>query len=402
MSWIQRTEYLDWLIQWREQRVIKVVSGVRRCGKSTLFKIYRDYLKTQGVQDHQIIDINFEDLEFESMTDYKRLYAYISERLLPNQMNYVFLDEVQHVEHYEKVVDSLFIKDNVDVHITGSNAFFMSGELATLLSGRYIELQMLPLSFKEFSEARANRGKPQATLFNEYLTRGSFPLVAEMDFDEQQAKEYVRNLYNTILLKDVVQRLNMRDVTTLENVSKFLLHNIGSKVSLRKIADTLTSSGQKVDQKTVGRYLKGLTDSLVLYHAPRYNIKGKRLLTTQGKYYVVDIALRNALVKGTDSDIGHILENIVYLELLRRGYDVYVGDVEDGEVDFVAVKARETLYFQVAATTLDDATLKRELAPFRRLNDNYPKTILTLDELFGEADYEGVQKRNILDWLMQK
>lgn len=400
MAWIERSQYIDWLMKWKDKWLVKVVSGVRRCGKSTLFEIFREHLRKSGVEQSQIIDLNFESLDYEHLADYRALYDYVNARLDPKKMNYVFLDEIQHVEHFEKAVDSLFIKENVDVYITGSNAYFMSGELATLLSGRCIELKMLPLSFREFCDAEGNQGIARGQLFNQYLTKGSFPFVSDFRLDDQQIKAYLRDLYNTILLNDIVARLNVSDVTTLENITKFLLHNVGSRVSVRKIADTLKSNGQKVDAKTVSKYLRGLTDSLVLYSAPRYNVKGGQLLSTQGKYYAVDIGLRNALVKGREGDIGHVVENVVYLELLRRGYDVYVGDLDDGEVDFVAIKPNETLYYQVAATTLEEATLKRELAPFRKIADNYPKTLLTLDELFGEADYEGVQKRNVLDWLL--
>lgn len=401
MQLIARDRYLEWLLSWKDKHVIKVVSGVRRCGKSKLFEIYRNHLMQHGVMADQIIAINFEELEYEDLTSYRELYDYVNARLAPGKTTYVFLDEIQHVDHYEKAVDGLFIKDNVDVYITGSNAYFMSGELATLLSGRYIELKMLPLSFKEFCSAEGNAEKSRDMLFNEYITSGSFPFIAETQIDEQKAKEYVRSLYDTIIVRDVVDRLRVSDVSTLLNITKFLLHNIGSKVSHKKIADTLTSSGNKVDQKTVSKYIKGLTDSLTLYAAPRYNVKGRQLLSTNCKYYAVDLGLRNALVKTSDSDIGHILENVVYLELLRRGYDVYVGDIENGEIDFVAIKPDDTQYFQVSATTLEESTLKRELAPFAAVRDNYPKILLTLDTIFGTADYDGVKKRNVIDWLLE-
>ena len=401
MQWIDRDQYLEWLVSWKDKHVIKVVSGVRRCGKSKLFEIYRDYLAKHGVAPEQMIALNFEDLEFEELTSYRALYDYVKNRLVPNKTTYVFLDEIQHVDHYEKAVDALFAKGNVDIYITGSNAYFMSGELATLLSGRYVELKMLPLSFKEFCSAQGNEGKNPTQLFNEYVMSGSFPFIAENGLGEQQASEYVRSLYDTIIVRDVVDRLRVSDVSTLLNITRFLFHNIGSRVSMKKIADTLTSAGNKVDQKTVSKYVKGLTDSLALYAAPRYNVKGRQLLSTNCKYYAVDLGLRNSLVKTSDSDIGHILENVVYLELLRRGYDVYVGDVENGEVDFVAIRPDGTQYFQVSATTLDESTLKRELAPFEAIRDNYPKVLLTLDTLFGSADYDGVTKVNVIDWLLE-
>lgn len=399
---INRSEYLDWLIRWRGRQIIKVVSGVRRCGKSTMYDIFRSYLLNDGVRQEQITMLNFENIDYEDLTDYKKLYHYMNERLLPDQMNYIFLDEIQHVANFEKAVDSLFIKENCDVYITGSNAYFMSGELATLLSGRYVELKMLPLSFSEFCGALTETGLSMQQKFARYLEFSSFPYVTRLGLEQRDAKEYLMDIYHTVLLKDVVARLNISDVTSLENVAKFMLHNIGNLVSPTKIANTLKSQGTKVDQKTVDKYLRGLTDSLLLYEAGRYNIKGKQYLTQQSKYYAVDIGLRNVLVRGKDSDVGHILENIVYLELLRRGYRVYVGQLNDGEVDFVAISPEETIYYQVAATTLEESTLERELAPLRKIQDNYPKYLLTLDELFNNVDYEGIKKRNVLEWLLKK
>lgn len=399
---INRSEYLDWLIRWRGRQIIKVVSGVRRCGKSTMFDIFRSYLLNDGVRQEQITMLNFENIDYEDLTDYKKLYHYMNERLLPDQMNYIFLDEIQHVTNFEKAVDSLFIKENCDVYITGSNAYFMSGELATLLSGRYVELKMLPLSFSEFCGALTETDLSMQQKFARYLEFSSFPYVTRLGLEQRDAKEYLMDIYHTVLLKDVVARLNRSDVTSLENVAKFMLHNIGNLVSPTKIANTLKSQGTKVDQKTVDKYLRGLTDSLLLYEAGRYNIKGKQYLTQQSKYYAVDIGLRNVLVRGKDSDVGHILENIVYLELLRRGYRVYVGQMSDGEVDFVAISPEETIYYQVAATTLEESTLERELAPLRKIQDNYPKYLLTLDELFNNVDYEGIKKRNVLEWLLKK
>lgn len=398
MERIERPDYLRWLHTWRNRQIIKVVSGVRRCGKSTLFDLYRADLLAEGVESTQIIALNFEDLAYEHLCDYRSLYDYVVSKLQEGKTNYVFLDEIQHVVEFEKAVDSLFIRENVDVYITGSNAYFMSGELATLLSGRYVELKMLPLSFKEFCAAHES-GAPEV-LFNEYITRSSFPYVSKFGLDEGDAKRYLEDIYHSILLKDVVARLNVSDVSALENVVKFVFHNIGSTVSMKKVSDTFKSSGRNIDQKTVARYLKGLTDSLLLYESTRYNIRGRQLLTTQPKYYVADLALRGILVQGASSDIGHILENVVYLELLRRGFEVNVGHLDGGEIDFVATKPGEKQYFQVSATTLDESTLKRELAPFKTVEDNYPKMLLTLDTVFREADYEGVQKRNVLDWLL--
>jgi len=404
MKRIERREYLDWLIRHRDKQIIKVVSGVRRCGKSTMFDIYRDYLLEQGVDKSRIIMMNFEDVDYEHLSNYRLLYDHIKQLLSPDKMNYIFLDEIQHVEQFEKAVDSLFLKDNCDVYITGSNAYFMSGELATLLSGRYVEMRMLPLSFKEFCNGLDSQGRELSRneKFNMYMELGSFPYILKYEYGIQDARDYLRDVYNSVLLKDIVARLKVTDVNTLETVTKFMLHNIGNRVSPTKIANTLKSAGKGVDQKTVDRYIRGLTDSLMFYEATRYNIKGKQFLTTQSKYYTVDIGLRNMLVKGKESDVGHILENIVYLELKRRGFHVYVGQLDGGgEIDFVAINADSISYYQVAATTLEEETLRRELEPFKKIADNYPKYLLTLDEVFGTADYDGIQKRNVLDWLLE-
>lgn len=401
MKRINRTDYLNWLIRWKEQQIIKVVTGVRRCGKSTLFAIFQDYLLQHGIAREQIISINFEDLDFEELTDYKALYQYVRGKMLPDQMNYVFLDEIQHVEHYQKAVDSLFLKNNCDVYLTGSNAYFMSGELATLLTGRYVELSMMPLSFKEFYEGAEKGGQSVNEMFNRYLRAGSFPYVLKYGYDEQEAREYMSGIYHTILLNDVVKRLKIADVDMLERVTRFLMHNVGNRTSPTTIANTMTSSQRKIDPKTVDRYIRGLTDSLLFYEARRYNIKGKQLLTTMNKYYVCDIGMRNMLVPGREADSGHILENVVYLELRRRYPEVYVGQYgADGEVDFVAIEHGMPVYYQVAQTTLDEPVLERELAPLRKIRDNYPKYLLTLDEVFGEMNYEGIQKRNVLRWLL--
>lgn len=399
---IERKEYLDWLDEHRDKQIIKVVSGVRRCGKSTLLELFRERLLENGIEQQQIISINFENIEYEELNEYHALYSYINERLLPDKMNYIFLDEIQHVKSFEKAVDSLFLKDNCDVYITGSNAYFMSGELATLLTGRYLELKMLPLSFREFCSGLENGEQlSNAQIFDRYLAQGSFPYLLKYNSSKSEVKDYLRDIYHSVLLKDIVARLRISDVTMLENITKFMLHNIGNNVSPSKIANTLRSQGKSVDQKTIDKYLRGLTDSLILYEAQRYNLRGRMFLKTNSKYYAVDVGLRNSLVKSSETDIGHILENIVYLELRRRGYDVYVGQLDDGEIDFVAVRDDEVSYYQVCATTLEESTLKRELAPLKRLHDNYPKYLLTLDEIFQSANYEGIRKINLVEWLLR-
>lgn len=405
MKQLKRQEYLNWLIKWKDKQIIKVVTGVRRCGKSTIFEIFQNYLLENGVSKEQIITINFENLDFEELQDYKSLYQYVNRRLLTDKKNYIFLDEIQHVQQYEKVVDSLFLKDNCDVYITGSNAYFMSGELATLLTGRYVELAMMSLSFREFCFALDDERKDWSLneKLNEYISCGSFPYVLKYGYGQQEAKEYMEGIYNTILLNDIVKRLRIADVNMLESVTQFMMYNIGNRTSPTTIANTLTSNHKKIDVKTVNRYIRGLTDSLLFYEARRYNIKGKMFLSTINKYYICDIAMRNMKVRGKESDIGHILENLVYLELRRRYHEVYVGQFgTDGEVDFVAMKNGNPTYFQVAQTTLDEEVLKRELTPLQSIEDNYPKYLLTLDEAFGEMDYEGIKKRNALKWMLEE
>ena len=402
MKRLERQGYLNWLIKWKDQQIIKVVTGVRRCGKSTLFAIYQDYLLQRGVSPDQILTINFEDLDFEELTDYKKLYQYMKQRMIPDRMNYIFLDEIQHVDGYEKAVDSLFLRENCDIYLTGSNGYLLSGELATLLTGRYVELSMLPLSFQEFCAGLEGDPTPLAGKFERYIRSGSFPYVLRYGYGEQEAREYMNGIYHTILLNDIVKCLRVGDVNMLEAITRFLMHNIGNRTSPAVISGTMTSQRMKIDPKTVDRYMRGLTDSLLFYEARRYNIKGKKLLSSVNKYYICDVAMRSLQVRNQESDIGHILENIIYLELRRRYPEVYIGQLgADGEVDFVAFQNGMPAYYQVAQTTLDEQVLKRELAPLRQISDNYPKYLLTLDEVFGELDYDGIQKRNALKWLLE-
>ncbi len=403
---IDRPEYLDFLIRSKDRQIIKVVSGVRRCGKSTLFEIYKDYLVQNEVSKEQIITINFEDADYDSLCDYGSLYEYIKPLLVDGKMNYIFLDEIQHVKQFEKAVDSLFIRKNVDLYITGSNAYFMSGELATLLSGRYIEIQMLPLSFREFCagyDEYSDKKEPKTIYqkYTSYLENSSFPYTLQLDESEIEVSEYLRGIYNTVLLKDIVGRLKISDVMMLESVARFVFHNIGSLLSTTNIANTMKSSGRQIDQKTVEKYIKGLMDGLLVYQAKRYNIKGKQYLATLEKYYVVDIGLRYFLLGRSAADSGHILENVVYLELIRRGYEVYVGHMSDCEVDFVAINREGIVYYQVAASIRTEEALKRELGALEKIDDHYPKYILTLDE-DPSTDYNGIKTKNALKWLMNE
>ena len=407
---IERKEYLDFLVKSKDRQIIKVVSGVRRCGKSTLFEIYKDFLLENGVAKNQIISINFEDMYYEELTDYKKLYEYIKSKMIQNKRNYIFLDEIQHVDKFEKVVDSLFIKENTDLYITGSNAYFMSSELATLLSGRYIELKMLPLSFKEYYQAKLeyekleqkeNRiSKTLIQYYNEYIVNSSFPYTLQLDSDLKNIHEYLSGIYNSVLLKDIVARLKISDVMRLESVVKYIFDNIGNLTSLSKIANTLTSMGRKTDAKTIEKYIRGLTDSLLVHEVSRYNIKGREFLSTLSKYYVADLGLRQMILGNRNIDMGHILENIIYLELIRRKGNVYVGQFDKNEIDFVVINSNEIEYYQVALTVLDENTLKRELDAFKNIKDNYPKYLITLDDVMVNTDYDGIKVVNALEWLL--
>ena len=408
---IDRKEYLDFLVKSKDRQIIKVVSGVRRCGKSTLFEMYKDFLLENGVAKNQIISINFEDMDYEELTDYKKLYEYIKSKMIGDKKNYIFLDEIQHVDKVEKVVDSLFIKENTDLYITGSNAYFMSSELATLLSGRYIELKMLPLSFKEYYQAKLEYEKMEQqenrtlkTLiqyYNEYIVNSSFPYTLQLDSDLKNIHEYLSGIYNSVLLKDIVARLKISDVMRLESVVKYIFDNIGNLTSLSKIVNTLTSMGRKTDAKTIEKYIRGLTDSLLVHEVSRYNIKGKEFLSTLSKYYVADLGLRQMILGNRNIDMGHILENIIYLELLRRKGNVYVGQFDKNEIDFVVINSNEIEYYQVALTVLDENTLKRELDAFKNIKDNYPKYLITLDDVMVNTDYDGIKVVNALEWLLE-
>ena len=351
---IQRKEYLNNLIALKNKQVIKVITGVRRCGKSTLFELYIDHLKKTGVEDSQIISVNLEELENADLLDYKTLYDYITSRLVPDKSNYIFIDEVQKCSEFEKAVDSLFIRKNCDVYITGSNAFLLSGELATLLSGRYVQIDMLPFSFKEYYEAVKGNGKSKKEIFDSYLRYGSFPYVAYLENDERIINQYIEGIYNTILLKDVATREKINDVSILENILKTVASSIGSPISTKKISDTLVSNGRKISPNTVEAYLRALTDSYILYNAARYDIKGRQFLKTLGKYYFVDSGIRNHIISQSSRDLGHLLENVVYLELLRRKNRVNIGKLAEKEVDFVATNMNEVEYYQVSASVLDE------------------------------------------------
>lgn len=395
---IERTEYLNRLIAWRDKQLIKIITGIRRCGKSTLMEIYQDYLRTQGVQKAQILSLNFEDYDLRELREPGKLHSYVLSHAVPEKTTYVFLDEIQHVKDWQEVVDSLFIKKSLDLYITGSNAYLLSGEIATLILGRYVEIRMLPLSFREYVKATGTENH-LARSYRDFTESSSFPYALELRGHPKELHDYLEGIYHTIVVKDLAARKKIPDVMMLESVARFLFDNIGNPMSTKKMADTMTSSGRKIDVKTVERYVDALMKSFIVCQTKRYNVKGKQYLKTLEKYYVTDIGLRRYLLGSRSTDVGHILENVVYLELLRRGYEVYVGKVDELEVDFVAMDQRGITYFQVAASVRAQDTLKRELASLRKINDHYPKYILTLDE-DPEADYEGIRRVNALEWLM--
>lgn len=399
---IERKEYLSELISLREKQIIKVITGVRRCGKSTLFKLYQDYLLSTGVLPEQIISINLEDLDFEELLDYKKLYAYIKERLCKDKYTYIFLDEIQNCKDFEKVVDSLFIKENTDVYITGSNAYMLSGELATLLSGRYVTIDMLSLSFKEYVIANNESNKSTREHFADYLRFGSFPYLAAISKDEPIMESYIDGIYNTILVKDVAKREGITDISLLESIVKVMASSIGSPVSTKKISDTINSVGRKTSVNSIDNYMKALCDAYIFYKVDRFDIKGRQHLKTLGKYYIVDTGIRNLLLSSGASDIGHLIENVTYFELVRRGYKVNIGKLSEKEVDFVAKNSNGLEYYQISVSVLDETTLRRELSPLESIQDHFPKILLTLDEVPKSANFNGIRHLNLIDWLLDE
>ena len=399
---IPRKQYLDTLIRLKDKHLIKIVTGIRRCGKSTLFDLYEEYLLNNGVRKENIIRINFESPEFIELWDWLALYRFIKERLQANTMNYILLDEIQNVPDFQRAVDGLFILDNCDVYITGSNAYLLSGELATLLSGRYIEIKMLPLSFKEYLSAFPEN-KDFATQFRRFIQFGSFPYVLWLE-EEQDIHAYLEGIYTTVILKDVLTRKKIADPDMLQRVVKFLADNIGSPISATSIANTLTSHQRKVSFHTVENYLAALMDSFIFHRVQRYDIKGKQHLSTGAKYYLCDVGLRYYMLGTKPGDFGHILENIIYLELVRRGNEVYVGKANDTEIDFIAIHKGEKSYYQVAYTVMDldgnDRILQRELRPLQLCKDNNQKFLLTMDNV-PPVSHDGIKQLYVLDWLLQ-
>ncbi len=393
---IRRETYLSDLERLKDKRFIKVLTGVRRSGKSTLLALFQEQLITDQVSQTQIQSYNFEDLALADYLDYRKLYEKITDNLLADQMNYIFLDEIQMVPEFERVLDSLFIKENVDLYVTGSNAYMLSGELATLLSGRYVELKVYPLSFVEFFSAL---GGDKATVFQRYLEFGGFPYVTEIP-DELTYRDYISGIVNTVLIKDVLQRKQRSDATLVEQLAKYLTDSSGSLVTIKKIADTLTSMGQKTTSDTVSTYLSGFQEAYLFFRADRYDIAGKKYLSINSKYYPVDQSLRKVLLGNKRPNFGHRLEGVVYLELLRRGYQVFIGNIGEFEINFVAQKNGVTEYYQVSLTVEDDRTYQREVRPFQSIQDNYRKILLTMDN--GRYNQEGIEQLNIIDWLLAR
>ena len=397
---IQRQRYIEALVSFRDKQLIKVVTGIRRCGKSTLFELYQDYLRSDGITDAQIVFVNLEEGEFDDIETYKQLYSFINEKILPDRRMYIFIDEVQRIADFQKAVDSLYVKKNCDVYITGSNAYLLSGELATLLSGRYVEIKMLPLSFKEYVSVFPADSNYER-LYTGYIHDSAFPYALDI-MKPKDKRQYLQSIYDTIVLKDIVARRRFPDVAMLKSVARFLFDNIGNLCSTKKIADTMTSAGRKITVHTVENYLTALTDCFIFYQIGRYDVKGKQYLKTGDKYYAADIGMRYAILGTRQADMGYILENIVYLELVRRGYEVYIGKVGGAEVDFVAVGEEGEEYYQVAYTVTDaeGSTLRRELAPLEAIRDHNPKYLLTMDNT-PFSSHNGIKQINALDWLLK-
>lgn len=394
---IERPYYLEFLKKLKDKQIIKVVTGIRRCGKSTLFELYKNYLLGQGVSKDQIVSLNFENPKDMIFNDWKELYDYIDGKLISNKKNYIFLDEIQILDSFEKVVDGLFVNENVDLYITGSNSYMLSGELTTYLTGRYMQIHMLPLSFKEYLEYYGEDNELKK--YDSYVQNGGFPYLLNLGEDKELIRNYLDGIYNTVLMKDVVVRNNIKDVLMLDSVVKFIFDNIGQLVSTNKISNTLNSNNRRVSVNTVESYLSSLIDSYIVYKISRYDIKGKEYLKTGDKYYVCDLGLRNYLLGGV-RDYGSILENIIFLELKRRGYEIYVGKYDDLEVDFIIKNNDGIKYIQVALSVRDEKILDRELAPLYSIKDNYPKYLMTLD--YDTVDYDGIRQISAIDFLLDK
>lgn len=400
MELIAREEYVNWLERYRDNKIIKVVTGLRRVGKSTIFDLYIAHLLKNGVKEDQIVKINFEELENALLRDKISLYKFITDKMVNGKNLYVFLDEVQRVDGFEEVVDSLFVKDNVDVYITGSNAKFLSSEIATLLTGRYVEINVLPLSFREYFEHFKNSGKDKRALFMDYITYGALPGMFMFETGSTEQREYMESVYRTILEKDVLKRNSAASKQLVENLLSYLVYNIGCLTSTKRITDTLNSNGTKVSYNTVDSYFETLQDCYFVYKADRYDVVGKEYLKLINKYYVTDFGFKYYILNNKTVELSQILENLVFLELKRRRFKVATGKVADKEVDFIIKDNHDTIkYVQVAVTVMDEAKLQQELRPFHQINDYYPKYVITLDDIFVK-NHDGITTINAIDFLL--
>lgn len=405
---INRPQYLNQLIQNKDVDLVKIVTGIRRCGKSSLLDLFHKYLTENGVPDAHIIHMNMESLRYRDLTNYLFFYDYVSKRISPDGKTYLIFDELQAVEHWEKAIESFRLDFDVDIYITGSNAYLLSTEFSTLLSGRYVEIRMLPLSFREFLDFY--EFAPNVSMeekFQKYLQFGGMPILREYKFNEARSNQALEGIYSTVVLRDILQRNNGIDQAMLQKIMLFLCSNIGSITSPNRIGNVLANEGdiptvkaKNIAGKTVERYISMLRNAFVFFSVGRYDVKGKQLLKTLGKNYIIDMGFRNMLLGYRDADRGHILENIVFLELLRRDYRVYIGKIGETEIDFVAEKPNDKVYIQVTESMQSPETRERELRPLRMIPDNYEKIVLSMDRSFINS-YDGIKSLNLIDWLLR-
>ena len=405
---IPRETYMNQLLSFKDKDMTKIITGIRRCGKSTLLDMFSEQLQTMGVESKNIIRLNFESLRYESIKNYRDLYNEVAGRIVPGSKNYIILDEVQMVDGWVRAVNSFRVDFDSDIYITGSNAYLLSSDFATLLSGRYVEIKMLPLSFKEFLDFnRFPENKSDDEKFEVYLKYGGMPVISEYQFRQKEINIALDGIYSSVVLRDVIERNKITDQALLRKLVLFLADSVGSLTSPTNIGNVLAHEGDMEHRKrnpagkTISAYIQALTKAYVFYEANRYDIKGKQYLKTQSKYYIVDTGIRNMLLGYRDVDRGHILENVIYFELLRRGYDVAIGRTGEKEVDFVAISPEEKIYFQVTETLAGDSTRERELAPLRSINDHYEKLVLSMDRSFVNS-YEGIRVKNLVDFLLEK
>lgn len=401
---ISRDDYLERLKAFKDNKLIKVITGIRRCGKSTLLELFREYLTGEGVSNDNIIHVNLELMKYDDVRDYKTFYNLITQKIKNDDRCYLLIDEIQQIDKWEKAINSINVEFNVDIYITGSNAYLLSSEISTLLSGRYVEIKMLPLSFKEYLEFdHLPHDWTLEDKFNQYLKFGSLPAVPTLPQDNTTINEFLLGIYNTVIVKDVISRNSIKDIGLLEQVVKYVVANTGNIISANKISGYISSQGRGETTKatTVSNYLDMLEKAYIIYPVKRYDIKGKEQLKNLAKYYVVDTGIRNMLMGYSDSDFGHVLETIVYFELIRCGYQVFIGKWYESEVDFIAVRQDGKKYYQVCLSLMDEKVKERELAPLKAISDNYEKTVLSMDKTYI-TDYEGIKFENIIDFLTER